>query len=89
MVLKLMVLHMEPVEAMNSCRLHHQLIPEAILAEHRCDRELLAGLSRMGHPIIVMGKEQYASCVNLILKRSDGGMTPVSDPRKGGLAAGY
>lgn len=89
MVLKLMVLHMEPVEAMNSCRLHHQLIPEAILAEHRCDRELLAGLSRMGHPIIVMSKEQYASCVNLILKRSDGGMTPVSDPRKGGLAAGY
>lgn len=89
MIVKLMVLKMAPDDAMASCRLHHQLLPSAILAEHRCERRLLKKLSDMGHPIVVMGKDQYASCVNMILREENGGLVPVADSRKGGMAAGY
>ena len=89
MIIKLVLYGMDPDQAMDSCRLRHQLIPDAILAEDRCDRRLLRQLNSLGHTLIIMGRDQYAACINMIVGQDDGGMIPVSDPRKGGVAAGF
>ena len=36
-----------------------------------------------------MGPNQFAANVNMIVRKRDGMMIPVSDTRKGGVGAGY
>lgn len=88
-IIKLLAWGMDPDDAMEACRLHHQLLPDELMAEDRCDRRLLRELGRYGHQIAIMGPHQFASSVTFIVRQADGAMIPVSDPRKGGIAAGY
>jgi gamma-glutamyltranspeptidase/glutathione hydrolase/leukotriene-C4 hydrolase len=88
-IIKIIMMGMPPDAAVDSCRLHHQLLPDYLMAEDRCDRQLLRQLSHLGHQIKILAPEQYASTVQLIMRNPDGSMFPVSDGRKGGIAAGY
>lgn len=88
-LINLLAWGMDPDDAMEACRLHHQLLPDMLVAEDRCDRKLLRKLSHYGHQITVLGPKQYASSVTFIVRQADGAMIPVSDLRKGGIAAGY
>lgn len=80
-----------PSEAIEGCRLHHQLIPNIILAERRCPVGLLEGLSELGHKIQVMPPNQHPTSVNVVIRNKlDGGsMMAISDCRKGGKGAGF
>lgn len=51
MIIKMVTFGMDPDNAMDSCRLHHQLMPDELLAEHRCDRLMLRSLSHYGHSV--------------------------------------
>lgn len=78
-----------PSEAIEGCRLHHQLIPNIVLAERRCPVGLLEGLSELGHKIQVMPPNQHPTSVNVVIRNKNKEMMAVSDRRKGGIGAGF
>lgn len=51
-ILEIIAFGMHPVAAVRDCRLHHQLSPNLILAESRCDHGLLDSLKGYGHKVI-------------------------------------
>lgn len=79
-----------PVEAVGSPRFHHQLIPNAIIAENKVDPVIIDGLRSRGHAVHIMAPGLYYSSVQAIKKDIvTGKIIAAADPRKDGGTAGY
>ncbi|XP_072164276.1 glutathione hydrolase 1 proenzyme-like [Diadema setosum] len=70
----------------NQRRIHHQLSPNYIQYEQNFNEEVLHYLEDRGHDIFL--QERFA-VVQAVLRDRDGTLYAFSDPRKGGIAAGY
>ena len=73
-------------------RLHHQLIPNAVVVEHGYNEELVKELKEKGHQIIRLSSDTYLAAIQLVAidsNRKTGRLVAVADPRKGGSADGY
>lgn len=83
-------LEKSPIEAVGSPRFHHQLIPNAIIAENKVDPVIIEGLRSRGHLVHVMAPGLYYSSVQAIKKDIiTGKIVAAGDPRKDGGTAGY
>lgn len=70
-------------------RLHHQLIPNEVVAEHRVDRAVQDDLLKRGHKLTMLRKCLYLTSVQAIVWDEEAkGWRAISDPRKGGYSAG-
>jgi len=52
-------------EAVESTRVHHQWLPDAISAEERIDPALKAGLEERGHQVRIWGQFGHANCIEV------------------------
>jgi len=85
----------DPLVAVSSARLHHQLLPNSVAAEewHTASTNFstpastLAALRQRGHN--VTATDWGAACQLIVVDAGSGGLTSVSDPRKDGAPAGY
>ena len=77
----------DPVEAIDAPRIHHQGAPDHIRTEndHPLDAHTIAQLAARGH---AFEEGQYGAVVQLIRLTNDG-LIAVSDPRKHGAPAGH
>ncbi|RKP03696.1 hypothetical protein CXG81DRAFT_9216 [Caulochytrium protostelioides] len=75
--------------AMTAPRLHHQLVPNAVQAESRLTAALQAGLEARAHAVLRLPANLTFTGVESIYRHRNGSLEAVSDPRKGGIAAGY
>ena len=83
-------LEKSPVEAVSAARFHHQLIPNAVIAEHKVDQNIVDGLIARGHHVHVMAPGLYYSSVQAIKKDLiTGKIIAAADPRKDGGTAGF
>ena len=70
---------------MQSPRVHHQLIPDAVRNEPRFDLTVIESLKAKGHDF----EEISLKAIVQVIKEKDGLLTAVSDIRKGGKPDGY
>jgi gamma-glutamyltranspeptidase/glutathione hydrolase len=79
----------QPLErAVAAPRLHHQWLPDAVIAERSLPPELEAGLKARGHRIIKRSPFGHANCIEV--DRDSRGFRAVADvARDGGKAAAY
>jgi gamma-glutamyltranspeptidase/glutathione hydrolase len=70
-------------------RIHHQLFPDELQVEqHGIDNQTLATLVSMGHTVVPSAS--YFGNVQLIIRRPDGTLEGIADPRhEAGRAIGY
>jgi len=73
--------------AIDSRRLHHQLIPMKVLYEEGVDEELLRGLEERGHT--VEQQDRFGSVVCAVEKAPDGRIYANADFRKAGAQDGF
>jgi gamma-glutamyltranspeptidase/glutathione hydrolase len=67
-------------------RIHHQWLPDEVVAEHGVPPAAITGLQRLGHTVVE--RPNWGSA-NSILATPDG-LAGAADPRtRGALAAGY
>ena len=71
--------------AVQSPRVHHQLIPDEVRNEPRFDLNVIDQLKSRGHQFSSIS----STAVVQVIKRKDGVLTAVSDIRKGGQPDGY
>lgn len=74
-----------PADAIAAPRLHHQWLPNILFVEDEPSPAIRAILERRGHELKV--REAYNS-VQMVLRKEDGTLVGVSDPRKAGRPAG-
>ncbi|OMH79278.1 Gamma-glutamyltranspeptidase 1 [Zancudomyces culisetae] len=74
-------------QAVDSPRIHHQLLPDELMVEPYYPVDLVNGLREKGHNIVEMA--QVSSVVQAIRILSDGTIHAVSDGRKKGAPAAY
>lgn len=72
-------------EAVSAPRFHHQWVPETLFIEKDMPLDVRQALEAKGHSLQLGSSE---STVQAILAQ-DGRLTGASDPRKGGMPAGY
>ena len=72
-------------EAVNAPRVHHQWLPDEIRVEKGIGRDTVKILEGMGHKVSLKRSMGAASSIML----ENGVLYGASDPRRGGLAAGY
>ena len=85
----------DPLVAVSSARLHHQLLPHVVSAEewHTASSNFstpaatLAALRGRGHHVTTT--DWGAACQLVVVDPTSGGLTSVSDPRKDGAPAGF
>ncbi|CAG8632376.1 23241_t:CDS:10 [Cetraspora pellucida] len=84
-------LNMDLLDAINSPRIHHQLLPDRLLMEQGFNYELVDKLLNIGHIILLHNIEdrEYSCQVHAVRKLKDGTIHAVGDFRKNGMAAGY
>jgi gamma-glutamyltranspeptidase / glutathione hydrolase len=76
---------MSIADAVAAPRLHHQWLPDEVMAERGIARDVTQALERRGHKVVV--REAWGSA-NSILVTPDG-LAGAADPRtRGSLAAG-
>lgn len=85
----LLLFKMDPISAMIDSRIHHQLFPNEVIVDHETSAELIDGLGAKGHKVAVLPADFSLTSLQLILRRRNGEIWALSDPRKGGLADGY
>ncbi|MFN2378417.1 MAG: gamma-glutamyltransferase, partial [Candidatus Binatia bacterium] len=76
-------------DAVAAPRLHHQWIPEVLLIEEGFPEKTAATLSRIGHRVVPMPAKASVQAVEVRGHGSRRTLHATSDPRKGGLPAGY
>jgi gamma-glutamyltranspeptidase/glutathione hydrolase len=77
-------------DAMNAARMHHQHLPDEIALEKGgFDAATVTALERLGHRIKFFAVPDSGWTVAASLERANGRWRGASDPRIGGLAAGY
>ena len=89
-------LGMGPRDAVEGCRLHHQLQPNTLMVEPRCDVDTVRHLQNIGHKIELLDKNSFGTSVNLVIAADMNGVgvekcewLAISDQRKGGVGAGW
>jgi gamma-glutamyltranspeptidase/glutathione hydrolase/leukotriene-C4 hydrolase len=70
-------------------RVHHQLLPNMVIAENNYPQSLLRELEARNHTIWQLPQFLCVSAVQAVRRMSDGTLEAASDPRKTGLAAAY
>ncbi len=88
-IMDLLILQYHPIKAMVDSRIHHQLQPNVVVVDHDTPVELVEGLISFGHKVIILPPDTSLTSLQLILRRKNGEIWALSDPRKGGLADGY
>lgn len=89
-IINMIDLEKSPIEAVNSPRFHHQLVPNFVIAENKVDQVILDGLTARGHTVHVMAPGLYYSSVHAIKKDLiTGKIIAAADPRKDGGTAGF
>ncbi|KAJ7262187.1 gamma-glutamyltranspeptidase [Mycena haematopus] len=77
-------------EAVESWRVHTQLLPAGVDADPGYPRSILEGLRERGHELAgALLTPPVAAVVQLVMRHADGRITAASDSRKNGIAAGY
>lgn len=76
-----------PLDAVQDPRLHHQLLPDVVVADADLPAEVIAGLRRRGHVVNTTGA--FAVVQMVVHDLDSGNLTAVSDHGKGGAPAGY
>jgi len=84
-LLNLAVFGLDPDEAVQRPRMHHQWLPREALVERETPAELQQALKALGHQIRTIG----ALATGQLAVKSDKGLIGVSDRRKYGSPAGY
>ena len=80
---------LSPEASVNQPRMHHQLIPDVLLAENGNDAKILKELRERGHIVRRMESGKFYAAVSMIqCRRSDGLLYAAADPRKGGDVSG-
>jgi gamma-glutamyltranspeptidase/glutathione hydrolase len=75
-------------EAVREPRIHHQGLPDRVLAEQKTPPELLAGLRARGHEVMLLPRIGHANCVEVDPR--SGMLRAVADvERDGGRALAY
>jgi gamma-glutamyltranspeptidase/glutathione hydrolase len=75
-------------EAVREPRIHHQGLPDRILAEKRIDEGLVAGLRALGHDVLLLPQIGHANCIER--DPQSGLLRAVADVgRDGGQALAY
>lgn len=80
------------LDTIKSPRLHHQLIPEIVIAENGVEDWILEGLRERGHKVVQkeIGETAGGSVLQAVKGMGDGRIEAVADWwRKGGKAIGY
>jgi gamma-glutamyltranspeptidase/glutathione hydrolase len=86
-MLNILLRGMSPEAALLSPRLHHQWMPDVVQFEEAwTDGELISELEAMGH---ATSRRPSVGKVQVIEISPDGDIMPASDPRKGGVPAGW
>ena len=79
-----------PEASVNQPRMHHQLIPDILVAENGNDPKILKELRERGHVIRRMESGKFYAAVSMVqCRRSDGLLYAAADPRKGGDVSGF
>jgi gamma-glutamyltranspeptidase / glutathione hydrolase len=77
---------MNIAEAVAAPRLHHQWLPDEVLAEPAVPADVTRGLERRGHKVV--GRPPWSSANSIMVTPE--GLAGAADPRtRGSLAAGY
>jgi len=88
-IMDLFLFKTDPISAMVNSRIHHQLFPNKVVVDHETSAKLEEGLIGFGHKVAVLPADTALTSLQLILRRRNGEIWALSDPRKGGLADGY
>ncbi|MEZ4751032.1 MAG: gamma-glutamyltransferase [Bdellovibrionota bacterium] len=75
-------------DAIFAPRMHHQWLPDKLVAEPGWEKATLQGLRDKGHEVEEL-KDLSLGSVTGVLVEPGGGKIGVADPRRGGAAAGY
>ncbi|KAF9071681.1 gamma-glutamyltranspeptidase [Rhodocollybia butyracea] len=78
-----------PLEAVESGRLHDQIYPAITIADSTYPEDLLDTLITRGHNVTVLDTNRVAAVVNIVVQNENGTIFAASDARKNGIAAGY
>ena len=74
--------------AVRAPRLHHQWLPDAVIAEESTDAELLAALEELGHRVVRRPRLGHANCIEV--DPATAGFRAIADEeRDGGKALAY
>ncbi|RCI04731.1 hypothetical protein CU098_005198 [Rhizopus stolonifer] len=75
--------------AVASPRLHHQLLPDIIIAENGYSKKIKTELKNRNHTIFDLPMQFCSSAVQAVRRNPDGTVEAASDPRKMGMASAY
>jgi len=84
-LLNMIVFGMQPEQAVESPRIHHQWVPEDLLLEQELYQQVGDQLKQFGHTI----KKSSSLAATQAVSRQPDGLRGHSDSRKHGAAAGY
>ena len=84
-LLNMIVFGMQPEQAVESPRIHHQWVPEDLLLEQELYQQVGEQLKQFGHTI----KKSSSLAATQAVSRQPDGLRGHSDSRKHGAAAGY
>ena len=78
-----------PEASVNQPRMHHQLLPNALVMEEGNDARIVEEMRRRGHAVRLMDPGRFYAAVSMVQRRRDDGwLYAAADPRKGGDVAG-
>ncbi|CAO3664093.1 unnamed protein product [Rhizopus stolonifer] len=75
--------------AVASPRLHHQLLPDIVIAENGYSKKIKTELKKRNHTIFDLPLQFCSSAVQAVKRNPDGTVEAASDPRKMGMASAY
>jgi len=84
-IVRLLRYHTDLKSAVEMPRMHHQLIPQQVLLEAHFDEKIARQLAGFGHNVTYFSGGSVMQAIH----RVDDTIYAISDPRKGGVAAGY
>ena len=80
---------MNIMEAIESPRVHHQLMPNVVDIEAGYPKSEIQFLKNVGHDVTVFDRALAKAEVSAVMRGSDGVIYASSDTRKHAVAAGY
>lgn len=87
-ILNLLDYGMDVSEAVSAPRFHHQWVPDELQVERAIPADVLDGLRRRGHRVVV-AERNWSSAQAIAIDPETGWHLGGSDPRSDGLAAGW
>ncbi len=77
--------HLNPVQAVDTPRIHEQAAPDVVAAEAGVPEPTRGALARMGYKVVMVPSLGAVGAITI----APGGLRGAFDPRKGGGASGY